>query len=65
MAGFATTLIVFAAGTAVAFGILFGAFFAVCRAIRREDGSGTVTGQAPSRACQNVRHLTGLHSSRV
>ena len=50
MAGFITTLITFAAGTAAAFGILFGAFFAISFAIRREDVTGTLTGHAPSRA---------------
>ena len=55
MAGFITTLITFAAGTAAAFGILFGAFFAISFAIRREDVTGTLTGHAPSRACRSAR----------
>jgi hypothetical protein len=65
MASFITTLIAFSLVTAVVFGVLFGAFFTICRAIRREDGSGTVTGQAPSRVCQSVRYLTGLRSLRM
>lgn len=64
MASFVTTLIAFAVVTTFAFGILLGAFSAICRAIRREDGSGTVTGQAPSRACQGARYITGLRSFR-
>jgi hypothetical protein len=37
MASFIIILIVFAVGTAVAFGILLGVFFAISRAIRKED----------------------------
>lgn len=41
-------LITFTAGTAGAFGILLGAFFAISFAIRKEDVSGTLTGDAPA-----------------
>ena len=64
MAGFVTTLIAFTVGTAAAFGILFGAFFAISFAIRREDVTGTLTGHAPSRACRNARHVAGYHRLR-
>jgi len=64
MAGFITTLIVFTAGTAAAFGILFGAFFAISFAIRKEDLTGTLTGRAPSRACRSARLLTQWHRVR-
>ena len=64
MAGFITTLIAFGAGTAAAFGILFGAFFVISFAIRREDVTGTLTGHAPSRACRSARLLTQWHRVR-
>ena len=64
MAGFITTLITFTAGTAAAFGILFGAFFAISLAIRKEDVTGTLTGRAPSRACRSARLLTGWRRVR-
>jgi hypothetical protein len=64
MAGFITTLIAFGAGTAAAFGILFGAFFVISFAIRREDVTGTLTGHAPSRACRGARLLTQWHRVR-
>lgn len=64
MAGFITTLIVFVAGTAAAFGVLFGAFFAISLAIRKEDVTGTLAGQAPSRACRSARLLTQWHRVR-
>ena len=64
MAGFLTTLIVFTIGTATAFGVLFGAFFAISFAIRREDVTGTLTGHAPSRACRGARFLTQWHRVR-
>lgn len=64
MAGFITTLLTFTVGTAVAFGVLFGAFFAVSFAIRKEDKIGTLTGRAPSRACQSARLLTQWHRVR-
>jgi hypothetical protein len=64
MAGFITTLITFAAGTAAAFGILFAAFFAISFAIRKEDVTGTLTGRAPSRACRSARLLTQWHRVR-
>ena len=64
MAGFVSTLIIFAAATAGAFGILFGAFFAISFAIRREDVTGTLAGHAPSRACRGARLLTQWHRVR-
>jgi hypothetical protein len=64
MAGFITTLITFTIGTAAAFGVLFGAFFAISFAIRREDVTGTLTGHAPSRACRSARLLTQWHRVR-
>jgi hypothetical protein len=64
MAGFITTLITFAAGTAAAFAILFGAFLAISFAIRREDVTGTLTGHAPSRTCRSARLLTQWHRVR-
>ncbi len=64
MAGFVSTLIIFAAATAGAFGILFGAFFAISFAIRREDVTGTLTGRAPSRACRSARFVTQWHRVR-
>jgi hypothetical protein len=45
-------------------GALFGAFLAISFAIRREDGVGSLTGQAPSRACRSARFMTGLHCIR-
>jgi hypothetical protein len=64
MAGFVSTLIIFTLGTAAAFGVLFGAFFAISFAIRREDVTGTLTGHAPSRACRSARILTQWHRVR-
>lgn len=64
MAGFITTLVTFTAVTAAAFGVLFGAFLAISFAIRREDATGTLTGRAPSRACQSARSLTQWHRVR-
>jgi hypothetical protein len=64
MAGFITTFIAFGAALAGALGVLFGAFFAISFAIRREDKSGTLTGLAPSRACQSARTLTQWHRIR-
>ena len=64
MAGFMSTLVVVTAGTAAAFGILFGAFLAIAFAIRREDVTGTLTGHAPSRACRSARFLTQWHRVR-
>jgi hypothetical protein len=47
-----------------AYGVLFGAFFAISFAIRREDRHGTVTGRPPSRACESARHIAGWHRVR-
>ncbi len=58
------SLITIAIALSVAYGVLFGAFFAISFAIRREDKVGTLTGQAPSRACQSARYMTGWHRSR-
>jgi hypothetical protein len=51
-------------GIAVAYGILFGEFLAISFAIRREDKVGTLTGCAPSRACESARHVAGFHRLR-
>jgi hypothetical protein len=64
MAGFTATLLTFGIGTAIAFGVLFGVFFTICWAIRREDGSGSLSGRAPTRACQSTRAVTGWSWSR-
>ena len=45
-------------------GTLFGAFFAISFAIRKEDVTGTLTGHAPSRACRSARLLTQWHRVR-
>lgn len=64
MANFITTLITFAALTAVAFGVLFGAIVTIAPAIRLEDGTGSLTGHAPSRMCRSARYVTGWTCSR-
>lgn len=46
-------------------GTLFGAFFAISFAIRKEDVTGTLTGHAPSRACWSARLLTQWHRVRL
>jgi hypothetical protein len=58
------TLVTIALGLALAYGVLFGAFLVICHAIRREDGSGTLNGGAPSWTAQSVRSMTGWHRSR-
>ncbi len=58
------SLAVIAISLSVAYGVLFGAFFALSFAIRREDHRGTLTGQAPSRACQSARYFTGWRRLR-
>jgi hypothetical protein len=45
--------------TAVAFGVLFGGFIAICGSIRRVDKYGSLT-KAPT----PLRHLTGAYASR-
>jgi hypothetical protein len=47
-----------------AYGVLFGVFFVISFAIRREDRRGTVIGRAPSLACQSARHIAGWHRLR-
>lgn len=64
MAGFVSTLIIFTLGTAAAFGVLFGAFFAISYAIRKEDVTGTLAGYAPSRTCRGARLVTQWHRVR-
>lgn len=64
MAGFVSTLIIFTLGAAAAFGVLFGAFFAISYAIRKEDVTGTLTGYAPSFAARSARLLTQWHRIR-
>ncbi len=58
------SLVPFAIALSVASGVLFGAFLAISFAIRREDKVGTLTGRAPSRACQSARSMTGWHRAR-
>ena len=58
------SLVTIAIALSVAYGIMFGAFFAISLAIRHEDKIGTLTGRAPSRACQSARALTGWHRAR-
>jgi hypothetical protein len=58
------TLVTIALGLALAYGVLLGAFLVICHAIRREDGSGTLTGGAPSWTAQSARFMTGWHRSR-
>jgi hypothetical protein len=48
----------------VTYGVLFGVFLAISFAIRREDTSGSLTGQAPNRTCRSARFMTGWHRSR-
>jgi len=48
----------------VAYGVLFGVFFALALAIRREDHRGTLKGRAPSLVCRSARHFTGWHRLR-
>jgi hypothetical protein len=55
------TVEVIAIALVVAAAVLFGGFVAICLAIRREDRQGTLAGQAPSRTCRGVRHMTGWH----
>jgi len=43
---------------------LFGAFFPISFAIRKEDVTGTLTGHAPSRACRSARLPTQWHRVR-
>ena len=58
------SLVTIAIASSVAFGVLFGAFLAISFAIRREDRVGTLTGRAPSRACQSARQVAGFHRLR-
>lgn len=58
------TLVTIALGLALAYGVLLGAFLAICSGIRREDGSGTLTGGAPSWTARSARFMTGWHRSR-
>jgi hypothetical protein len=53
-----------AIGITIACGALFTAFLAISFAIRREDKVGTLTGHAPSRACESARHVAGFHRLR-
>lgn len=59
-----TSLVTIAIALSAAYGVLFGAFLAISFAIRREDGVGSLAGQAPSRACRSARLMTGWHRSR-
>lgn len=59
-----TSLITIAIILSVVSGVLFGAFLAISFAIKREDGVGSLTDQAPSRACRSARFMTGWHRAR-
>lgn len=54
------SLVLFAI-VAVAYGVVFGAFFAISFAIRREDRVGTLVGRAPSGTCKSARYVAGFH----
>lgn len=58
-----SSLVAIAIALFVAYAVLFGAFLAISFAIRREDGSGSLTGRAPNRTCQSARFMTGWHGS--
>lgn len=58
------TLVTITLALVLAYGALFGAFLVICSGIRREDGSGTLSGGAPSRTAQSARSMTGWHRSR-
>jgi hypothetical protein len=58
------SLVTFAIALFAAYGVMFGIFFTISRAIRREDKVGTLTGNAPSWACRSARIMTGWHRSR-
>ena len=58
------SLAMIAISLSVAYGVLFGAFIVLSRAIRREDHDGTLTGRAPSLVCRSARSFTGWHRLR-
>lgn len=58
------SLVTIAIALSVAYGVLFGAFLVISFAIRREDSTGSLTGQAPNRTCRSARHMTGWHRGR-
>jgi hypothetical protein len=58
------TVVTIALTLVLAYGILLGAFLAICSAIRREDRGGTLAGRAPSWTAQSARSMTGWHRSR-
>lgn len=58
------TLLTIALALVLAYGILFGAFLAICSAIRHEDRVGTLAGKAPNWTAQSARSMTGWHRSR-
>lgn len=46
-------------------GVAFGAYLKICFAIRRDDRvRGSLRFEAPSKAAQSARDLTGISSSR-
>ena len=59
-----TSLVMIAISLSVAYVDLFGAFFALSFAIRREDHRGTLRGRAPSLVCRSARYFTGWHRLR-
>jgi hypothetical protein len=58
------SLVIIAIALFVTSAVLFAAFLAVSFAIRWEDHSGSLTGQAPNWACRSARHLVGWHRFR-
>jgi hypothetical protein len=58
------SLVTFAIFLSVAYGVLFGAFFAISWAIRSEDKRGPLGATAPSMTSRGARYVTGLHRVR-
>lgn len=58
------SLVTFTFVLLIACGVLLGAFLAISFAIRREDKRGSLTIQAPTRACRSARHVAGFHRLR-
>lgn len=58
------SLVIFLGIVAAVTGILAGAFIMIGLTIGREDRTGSISGEAPSRACRNARFMTGYHRLR-
>lgn len=56
--------LVFLGIIAVVAGIALGVYLKISFTISREDRSGSITADAPNRACRNVRSMTGYHRLR-